>query len=792
MTAFRRYLNSMPRKAPIALFVLLAAAAAAPSGAAAAAAVYDGISADGSVAIFSTSEKMVTGDTDGQEDVYERTFDAGLGEYVTRQVSLGPKGGNQALPSQYSGISEDGSEVFFSTKEQLVIGDTDAHEDVYVRNLLANRTLLVSQGGDCPAPCGNGPEDSSFVPGGVVPDGGRVFFATTEKLSAADEDGGALDVYRRDVEAETTVLVSAAASSCSGCGNDSKGAFFRATDLTGDRVFFTSTEKLTSADGDSATDIYVRDIGAGTTQLVSVAGTCPPDLPVGQNCNPTFGGASPDGSHVFFETNDRTAAGDLDSSQDVYDWSGGPLVLASIGPDGGNGTPNVTYAGTSADGGTVYFHTTERLDTAADTDEAQDVYRRTGATTALVSAGSEGLGNGEVDATFQWASPDGSTEAAVFSTRESLVGADTDEAQDVYERAGGVTTLLSTGSEGAGGEFDAAFSTASNDGSRVFFLTSESLSSKDSDENSDIYVRSASDAALVSTGPVGGNGAFSAGLHGVSDDGSFAFFVTDERLTVDDDFNNEADVYSWSSSGTLLVSVKNSPDLILGPPPPALENTIPASPAQSTNPTIVGQAESGATIKIYSTFNCSGEPVAQGTAEELASPGLTVGVEVPLGSTTAYRATAEADGIVSACSAAISYTQQDPTPPGEEETPGSGETPTPPPAGGTSSGSGNGSGGGGTKTKSGIEYVTPQTRITFGPASKTRQRRLTFRFLDATGQPGTRFSCRVDKQRWVGCSSPFKTKRLGFGRHVFSVKAVNAVGTAGPSPVKRAFKVVRG
>jgi hypothetical protein len=82
-------------------------------------------------------------------------------------------------------------------------------------------------------------------------------------------------------------------------------------------------------------------------------------------------------------------------------------------------------------------------------------------------------------------------------------------------------------------------------------------------------------------------------------------------------------------------------------------------------------------------------------------------------------------------------------------------------------------------------------RITFAPASKTRLRRPTFRFLDSTGQPGTRFSCRVDKQRWSQCTSPIKVKKLKLGRHVFSVEAVNALGTAGASPVKRAFRVVR-
>jgi len=184
-------------------------------------------------------------------------------------------------------------------------------------------------------------------------------------------------------------------------------------------------------------------------------------------------------------------------------------------------------------------------------------------------------------------------------------------------------------------------------------------------------------------------------------------------------------------------------------------------------------------------INLAGEPVAQGSAEQLASPGLTVTAPVPLGSTTNFRGTAEAEGIVSPCSAAVPYKQQDAPPPPSEEGGGSGGS------GGGGSGAGSGGGKSGTGNGGGITFVAPLTRITFGPASKTRLRRPTFRFLDSTGQPGTRFYCRVDKKHWKGCTSPVKLRRLNVGRHTFSVKAVNAVGTAAPKPVKRAFKVVQ-
>ena len=139
MSLYSRYLKAMQssrRQLPansvaplvLALATLVACCAVAPS-ASATPAFYDGNSADGSIAVFSTKEQMVSGDTDQEEDVFVRSFDLGLGEYLTREVSIGPTGGNDAQAAHYDGMSSDGNEVFFSTEEPLVAGDTDEAED---------------------------------------------------------------------------------------------------------------------------------------------------------------------------------------------------------------------------------------------------------------------------------------------------------------------------------------------------------------------------------------------------------------------------------------------------------------------------------------------------------------------------------------------------------------------------------------------------------------------------------------------------------------------------------------
>jgi Tol biopolymer transport system component len=779
------------RRACLSLCAALFAAMLGATSAGALPATYDGIAADGHLVLFSTAEQMVPGDTDHEQDVYVRAKDATLGEWVTREVSIGPLGGNDAYLAQYDGVSSDGSKVFFSTKEPLVPADGDRKEDVYMRDLATNTTTLVTQGdSSCIVEgCGSGAADSSFVPGGIVASGERLFFATTEKLNLADGDNS-LDIYMRNLAGGKTVLVSRGASSCAGtnCGNGSQPAIFEQASADGGKVFFTSTEGLVAGDEDGQVDIYERDLGGETTKLVSLPGVCPPSLPVGQTCDPTFGGASSDGSHAFFESNERISEADEDSSQDVYDWSGSPAVLASTGPSGGNGAPNAIFSGTAGSIGTVYFETDEALNPAADKDAEQDVYVRSGGTTELVSTGPESR-NGPAPVSFQWASPDGSV--TIFSTTEALTPQDTDTAADVYQRSGGTTTLISTGPEGGNGAFSSAFAQASSDGSHVFFVTAEPLVEEDEDESADLYLRSDSETALVSTGPIGGNGSFSAGLHGVSSDGSQAFFVTRERLTVDDDFAGEDDVYSWTAGktgpSTLLVSVKNSSELVLGPPPPFLEGTSPASPAETTEPSIFGQAEAGATITIYTNSSCSGESVPPGgDAEELAGAGIPVSVAP--GTKTTFYATAELEGIVSPCSNGVSYRQEAsaPPPPPKEEGGGGGGT-----GGGSDPGSGiDGFGNGNRNGQSGPSFVTPETTITFGPAFKTRKHKVLFRFTDATGQPGTNFVCKLDRHRWKGCGSPKRLKKLALGKHVFAVKAVNQVGMW-DAPVKRPFKVVR-
>ena len=224
----------------------------------------------------------------------------------------------------------------------------------------------------------------------IAADGTRVFFISSEKLNAADL-GSSFDVYVRDLTTERTELVSIGDPSCAAtdCGNGPFQAVFQHASADGTKAEFTTEEALVATDTDGENDIYQRDLESGTTSMVTADGSCP----AGLDCRPTFGGASADSSHVFFESNDRISGADTDGEADVYDWNGGtptPRLDRRRAAATANSTRSTRDS--SADGATVYFETSEQLD-AADTDGAQDVYARASGGTSLVSTGPGG-GNG--------------------------------------------------------------------------------------------------------------------------------------------------------------------------------------------------------------------------------------------------------------------------------------------------------------------------------------------------------------------------------------------------------------
>ena len=338
----------------------------------------------------------MSGDTDLSTDIYQRS--AG----TTTLVSAGTPG-NEPVPALFSGMSEDGTRIFFETEESLVASDTDINFDVYQR--FGGATTLISTG----TSAGNGPQDATFR--GSSANGTRVFFQTDESFSPSDTDTVS-DVYERS--GATTTLVSA-------LGNGSFPASWEGSSSDGTRVFFETRESLAAGDTDSSTDVYERS--GGTTKLVT-AGT-----PGNAAFDANFVDNSADGTRVFFETQEKLAAGDTDASFDVYERTGGTTTTwLSTGTTGGNGAFDASLGGASRDGSRVMIETAEKL-MASDTDSFTDIYERYAGTTTHISIGTSG-GNAAIPAFYDGVSTDGVR--VFFDTRESLLPGDTDTARDLY------------------------------------------------------------------------------------------------------------------------------------------------------------------------------------------------------------------------------------------------------------------------------------------------------------------------------------------------------------------------
>lgn len=450
------------------------------------------MSRDASRFFFYTSERLTSQDTDSSIDIYERVDNA-----TTRLVSLGPAGGNGPYDAGTGGITTpDGAHFFFVTKEQLTANDLDNANDVYER--FGNSTTLVTTRTDYVL--------AYLLIDDVSDDGQRVVFTTDEPYSASDPDASR-DVYQEFNGAFTLV-------STGPIDTGSSSAQFRAASTDGARVFFESLDPLAAEDTDTGNtlaniDIYERH--AGATQLVSTGPTRPTTCEFSYCPRRTFGGITPDGQRAFFTSRNRLVASDTDASSDLYERSGGTTTLLSGGGSCAFSDCASGFAGISRDGARIFIGSGKSL-VAADADSGcratdddliysipcSDVYERSSGTTTLVSTGPSG-GNGAFSAQFNGASEDG--RRIIFTTDEPLVPEDADSGcfdvigdpapcEDVYERFHGVTTLLSRGAGPSNGATFGRFTGMSDDGTRVFFFTSERLSPADTDSTSDIYAAS--------------------------------------------------------------------------------------------------------------------------------------------------------------------------------------------------------------------------------------------------------------------------------------------------------------
>jgi hypothetical protein len=262
-------------------------------------------SADGRFVVFeSTASDLVSNDTNGStSDIFVRDAQ----QQTTTLVSINGAGtGSGNASSLGADITPDGRYVLFTSgASDLVAGDANTRRDVFVRDLQQQTTTLVSVN---LAGTGSAAGDSS---GGFITPGGRyvVFTSNADNLVSGDSNQPTVDVFRRDLQTNTTALVSVNAAGTNGGNNVSAAA---GVTPDGRYVLFVSraTDLVALAANGSFTDVYRRDLQTNMTALVSVnrTGTAGGN---GQSYEPSM---SDDGQVVAF-TSRATNIGPNDNNE---------------------------------------------------------------------------------------------------------------------------------------------------------------------------------------------------------------------------------------------------------------------------------------------------------------------------------------------------------------------------------------------------------------------------------------------------------------------------------------------
>jgi hypothetical protein len=309
-----------------------------------------GHSADASVLVLGTGERLTPDDTDDQFDLFARVSGT--------TTKLTPGNGPHNVYRWLDGITPDGRTVVFNTPERLTADDTDNRGDAY---LVSGGTITrvstgPSGGNDNGYAVGDDP-DGSIPRGRVVrvsDDGRRVVFSTDERLTP-DDPNTWTDGYIWSREGVVRVPGHPVGASADG--------------LT---VVTVSWERLTPDDLDDRNDLFVTR-GGITRRMTGDSTLGTPCWSTGGYCG-GFASISEDGSRVFFDTVERLVAADTDDKLDAYQWAGGVTTLLSPARPGHGADKDATYVDGALDGSIVYVESDEPL-TADDTNTRLDAYR---------------------------------------------------------------------------------------------------------------------------------------------------------------------------------------------------------------------------------------------------------------------------------------------------------------------------------------------------------------------------------------------------------------------------------
>jgi Tol biopolymer transport system component len=305
------------------------------------------------IAFSSPSSQLVPGDSNGVEDVFVRDMDLAM----TRRVSVDSAGAEASGHSYSPTISANGRFVtFVSNANNLVADDTNGHTDIFVHDMVSNQTrrVSISSGGNQ----ASGPSDEPDINA----TGRYITFHSTAVDLVASDLNPQEDVYRHDRTTGTTELVS-----INDAGQQVMGVHSHARiSDDGQRIVFQSdADDMATGDNNGRTDIFVRDMQAGTTTLISL--------------NPDGLQFTADSKNARISADGQTIVFDVESDTSpvqvyMYDPAIQATRLISRRPSG-QPVPHDSHAsGLSADGQFVLFESDSHQLVENDFNGVRDVF----------------------------------------------------------------------------------------------------------------------------------------------------------------------------------------------------------------------------------------------------------------------------------------------------------------------------------------------------------------------------------------------------------------------------------
>jgi Tol biopolymer transport system component len=546
------------------------------------------LSADGRhVAFMSAASNLDldVADTNGAYDVYVRDMETGITTRASvnhdgSQTIVGP---TPMVLASAPTISGDGRYVAFTTAAELrLIGDTNAFQDVFVRDRDSDRdgimdeldepddeyqvrTFRISRDIDGADADGNTMDPSLSFDGRFI-----AFMSTASDLVSPPRPGGIRHLYLRDLDTDgngileeltgelTGAFTSLESVSTSGLmannGTDSRP---RITPNARFVVFGSNATNLdvTSPDTNGLLDIYVRD-----RQAIAVSVTV--------GAKPALSG---DGRYLAFQSSEALVTGDDNGASDVFvrNLNTGGAVRISVNSNGGQGNGGSLAAAISRNGRFVVFESDASNFAVDDTNGVRDVFLRDrdadgdgvydepgGVSTVLISRSVGGApGNGLSRAPA--ISADGRF-IAFASEATNLIFDDTNGHRDIFLRdrqpplgVAPVTrvNLSSAGAQTSNGPSDSP--RVSDDGTYVVFESNATnLVAGDNNSVGDIFARdrvagTTSRISILSNGGQSSEVSFSPAMSG---NGERVVYTSSEAMVAGDG-NDLPDVFGKPISG---------------------------------------------------------------------------------------------------------------------------------------------------------------------------------------------------------------------------------------------------